>query len=335
MKKKFFSFFNNEEGYVLVTALIVILVIMILGFAYVNMALSQTQQAERHNDQKQAYYYARSGSEKALVRLANGLEDAKNNDNNLDMNYFDSFSWNLKNENTNDIHKNDEINVNINLVNKDGVNDIEKIQDIKEIKINSIGKKDNITINKSANIKLIPPKNDFNIPPVGEYDDNPILAQDNGWVNGQSGIIDDTGGLILGDSEASVVFRGPGNSLKNKDEAIFKAKRFYFDDEDGKGNKDHPIQIEKGSKLELYSNEIVFYIDIELEGKLCLRTAEDNTDKRGFVYFGKDLELENETVKSGAYTFPNDGLCLPDGSGDLDPYKQDISKLNDWDIKWE
>ena len=88
MYKRFKRLFDKEEGYILVTSFVVLLVIVILGVVYANLAITQARQAEQHNDRKQAYYYARSGSERAYLELAKGLDK--------EIEYkFKNFSWDM------------------------------------------------------------------------------------------------------------------------------------------------------------------------------------------------------------------------------------------------
>ncbi len=271
---------------------------------------------------------------------------------NEDPNYFDSFSWDY-NGNIKESNKEEKINVEITLHGEElDMNNFD-VDDIEEIIVSSAGRVNQNKITEQTSFKLNPPEG-FTPPDIGEYPDNPKLVQDNyltddnkKWVSGNSGNINDTGENIEGDPEEAVVFRGPGNSLKlNNGSAFFEGKTFYFDDEDGTDHKEHPIQIFSNSKLGLYSNTIIFYIDIEFkktgnedikeDGKLCLNTAEDNDTEEGLVYFTNDLVADGETlVKKGAYNFPNEGVCLPKDSNLLTPYSADRSNIDNWIQKWE
>ena len=137
MFRSFKKLFNKEEGYILVTSFVVLLVIVILGVVYANLAITQARQAEQHNDRKQAYYYARSGSERAYLEIAEGL--IENDVNEMEKKFFD-FSWDMTGNlnKQSDINENEIINVNINLYDEDeneidlnevelNINDLEKI----------------------------------------------------------------------------------------------------------------------------------------------------------------------------------------------------------------
>lgn len=334
---------NKEDGYVLLSAFIVLLVLISLSAVYVSISLSEVKQAENHENKVQAYYYARSGLEKAFPKISEGLE-------NENLNGFDDFSWDMNNS----VHPSDnkeKVNVDIRLIGENlKLNESEfDINDIEKIVVNSTGRINDISVNEKANYILYPPSS-YSPPPAGDYEDSPVPIQDKDWVNGNSGNIKDTGGSIEGSAEESVVFRGPGNSLKlNKDMAKFRASTFYFDDE-GRGNgPQKPIQIKKGSTLKLYSNTIIFYIDIEMgthkkkeDGKLCLNTAEANSTSRGVVYFAKGAKSgrnplydKNDDLLKGAYTFPNEGACLPEDKDLLIPNQGDYSKINNWDLIWK
>lgn len=353
MYKRFKRLFDKEEGYILVTSFMVLIVIIILGVTYANLAITQARQAEQHNDRKQAYYYARSGAERAYLRMEQGLTINSDTEK-----YFGNFSWNLDNGfvvnnnlNTDNINSEKKINVLIDIYLNDpdtpvdDKNDID-IKEITKIEVKSFGRKDKVVVDTSANYILTPP-NSYEPPNPGEYPDNPKLAQDKDWVSGGSGNINDTNGDIYGESEESIIFRGPGNSLSmdNNEAGSFKAKVFYFDD--GENDQIKPIQIPTNSKLDLYSDELIFYIDVKLKeqnnqdnGKLCLNTSLENNDEPGFVYFGKSVTLgknknnEELIVESGPYNFPNEGICLPEDKDELEPYfpKNDIS---DWNQIWE
>lgn len=56
---------NNEKGYTLVSVLLVILLLVILGGAYMVIMSAEARQSIIHSDRVQAYYYARSGAEAA------------------------------------------------------------------------------------------------------------------------------------------------------------------------------------------------------------------------------------------------------------------------------
>ena len=362
MYKSFKKLFDKEEGYILVTSFVVLLVIMILGVVYANLAITQSRQAEQHNDRKQAYYYARSGSERAYEEMRAGLFNS-----NIDR--FDDFSWNLDDniDTTNDNDINKKVNVDISIIPEMDESNFD-IYNINEIEVVSTGRVGDIEVNKRANYILTPPPSSYTPPPVGEYPDSPTSAQEEGWVEGSSGVIYDTGD-ILGDPDQPYYFRGPGNSLrlqKKYTDSSFQGEVLYFDDLENAPNE-KPIQIVSDSILRLYSNEIVFYINIELIGQndskygnLSLIPAED--DGQGIVYFGDGInkvsppndvpltEYESEKELQGAYIFKDkdeefdgdgdgDGYVgetrLPYETDELTPYQPDRSNIDNWDQIWE
>jgi len=70
---------NNEKGYTLVSVLLVVLLLVILGGAYIVVMGSEVRQSVVHSDRVQAYYYARSGAEAASDWvIANHRTELKN-----------------------------------------------------------------------------------------------------------------------------------------------------------------------------------------------------------------------------------------------------------------
>lgn len=76
---------NKEDGYVLLSAFIVLLVLISLSAVYVSISLSEIRQVENHENRVQAYYYARSGADIAISKFfkldsADDIESLKNNE---------------------------------------------------------------------------------------------------------------------------------------------------------------------------------------------------------------------------------------------------------------
>ncbi len=317
MKKNIF--FYNEEGYILVSAFIVILVILILGTAYANLSISQFRQAELHNDRKQAYYYARSGSEKAFIRITEGLK-------NSEYSYFEDFSWDL---NTDEIANPDsEAKVNVNITLYPENIDIEnfKITDINKIKVNSTGIEGKIKVNKSANFTLtyIGLNMDDSTDNVNFSDLLSNADEIENWTSGSSAVINS------GEYEVdySVEFSADGNDLKynsNNGYAKFKANEFNFYTDKTNAS----LSLMNDSQLTLVSDTIKFDTSVELDNDflLCFMTDNVNGGKVEFVD-GVQIKKGELIIDPGVYTFPGnteEPICIP-GSR---------SNLTNWTIKWE
>src|SRR6056297_2958184 len=137
----FKKLFNKEEGYILVTSFVVLLVIVILGVVYANLAITQARQAERHNDRKQAYYYARSGSERAYEEMINGFSNG-------DSTKFQDFYWDLEKDLVYGSDENEKINVDIKVKDSNGITlnlNNSNLMAIGEIRVETTGKVDDIS----------------------------------------------------------------------------------------------------------------------------------------------------------------------------------------------
>jgi type II secretory pathway pseudopilin PulG len=345
---------KNESGYTLIIVFLVLTILMVLGTAYVSVALSEIKQAERHEKRVQAYYYARSGAEKAYTRIKEGLKDEFNAEND----YFDNFTWDLENPVILEDNNPPENKINVTIYenydtdNPDqnkllNITDYSSLQELaqsqEKIFIKSIGRvkyqENDIEETVILDLKL---PDSYTPPSADSNDENTETAQENEWVKGNGNNSNSNGSGVIepiqGESDKAIVFQGSGNSLKlNQGVAQFKAEKFYFEDE-----KDKSIQIKPDSILKLYSDTNIFYIGIELDthnnkddGGLCLRTSDENIDQPGLVYFGKGLTSGDNVIESGVYYFPNKGICLPDDIDELVPYTGNYSDLEEWTETWK
>lgn len=72
---------NQEGGYVFLAVLVVILLLSLLGGAYVLATNFELRQSQRHSDSKQAYYHARSGVEITVNALMKNADTFFNETN--------------------------------------------------------------------------------------------------------------------------------------------------------------------------------------------------------------------------------------------------------------
>mgnify|MGYP000173215446 CR=1 FL=1 len=337
MFRSFKKLFNKEEGYILVTSFVVLLVIVILGVVYANLAITQARQAEQHNDRKQAYYYARSGSERAYLEIAEGL--IENDVNEMEKKFFD-FSWDMTGNlnKQSDINENEIINVNINLYDEDeneiDLNEVElNINDLEKIKVVSTGKVGDIKVNKRANYRL-----EYN--DITDIPDNYSKQAEN-WVkpdspNAQSLVIDrneDSEYLPEGNPDEEAVFlTDPNNaSLKfNNGTGEYTASIFYFQSKD----KTKPLIIR--SSLILHSNIVIINVPLDFgpNGELCIYSISEEDDV--IIYFDKESEIESVNFE-GFYTLKEEAagnVCLPDEQEMLIPYNPKRN-IDNWDQIWE
>ncbi|MFW6308673.1 MAG: hypothetical protein ACOC1S_01505 [bacterium] len=335
--------FQNQQGFVMISVFIVLIILLALSSALVALTISEIRQVENHNKYQQAYNYARSGAEKAFMRIGEGLanltEDQITGQSSINSELFGDFSvdqedWVFQ------VDEEEDISVEINLINYDDqkMDNEFKITDLKYIEVRSRGQVGKVTARRGANYML--EYADMFPPPMGHYPEGTKTAQDEDveWVagSGNSGVIEDTDGDIWGKEDNSYVFRGPGNSLRltSNKTAKFRGENFYFDDLDDL----KAIQMMKGSRLELYSDSVAFYINIELEdnpdpGQLCFHPPEDEVRR---VYFAQGVDYGNEQiVEPGIYTYPEEGICLPGDEDKLEEYRDKrIMDIEEWDMEW-
>jgi len=67
--------FNNEKGYTLFSVLLVVLLLTIIGGAYLIVMTSEARQSVWHSDRTQAYYLARSGAEAGFKWVLNNQRE--------------------------------------------------------------------------------------------------------------------------------------------------------------------------------------------------------------------------------------------------------------------
>ena len=330
MYKRLKRLFDKEEGYILVTSFVVLLVIVILGVVYANLAITQARQAEQHNDRKQAYYYARSGSERAYEEIADGLIE---NDPSLIEQYFYDFSWDMNGylEKEDNLNEDDKINVRINLYdeydNKISLDELD-INNLEKIKVVSTGKVEDIKVNKRANYRL-------EYTDITEIPENYSKQAEN-WVKPDSpdaqSLVIDNNEEIEGDPDEEAVFlTDPNNaSLKfNNGTAEYTASIFYFQSKD----KTKPFIIR--SKLILHSNIVIINVPLEFNpnGKLCIYAISEEDDV--IIYFDKESEIDGVNFE-GFYTLKEEAVgkvCLPDEKEMLIPYNPKRN-IENWDQIW-
>mgnify|MGYP006292639737 FL=1 len=336
MYKRFKKLFDKEEGYILVTSFVVLLVIVILGVVYANLAITQARQAEQHNDRKQAYYYARSGSERAYLELAKGLDK--------EIEYkFKNFSWDMNEglKKEDELDKNAKINVKISLYDEDekiiNLGDVGLvINDLEKIKVVSTGKVEDVKVDKRANYRL-----EYN--DITEIPEN-YNKQADDWSKGHNSssslVIQENENfpsLPEGDSTEEAVFLvEPNNNslmLNPNKTAIYTASIFYFQTKD----KTKPFNL--GGSLTLHSNRIIFNIELIFEknnSELCIKAISEEDDV--IIYFDKESEIGGELFE-GFYTLKDEegeaayNVCLPGEKDMLERYYPKKS-IENWNQIW-
>jgi hypothetical protein len=340
-KNKFNKGLNNNDGFTLIAVFITIIVLVTLGFAFITQAISEIKRSENKYRETQAYYYSRSGSERAFLEIADGLEnDAPDK--------FQNFSWNLEDNISYNTSQYDKIKVDLTIYDQDdniltvsGLN-VDNMNQIEKIEVNSRGKfKDAVTnrasyilTSSSPNLKKL---DIYDAPEPGNYPVGTPTFQDENLVKGNSGVLDCSGSPYEFNSDF-VAGGGPGNSLKQNCESfeITVQDTISFDNtyiKQGKksGDNSKGIQIKRNNHMRINADKSFFHMPIELgkDSKICFFPSsepEDIEEDDLVLYFAKGVEYDGEVVvQAGAYELPEEGICIP---------FDDSKNIYDWDQKW-
>lgn len=365
---------KDERGYTLVTVLLVVLLLTILGGAYIFAMNYEVRQSAQHDYRVQSYYLARSGAEIGYQRIGEGINAWLDPDKNHE-DYFADFYANKDSGFTGlqDSSETEEISVDINIVPDDAVS----LEQIKNIQIFSSAIYKGAQREFDLELLLTPP--DEVIPTdkgVVEGDDERYPgARDNDLVFGNTlnkDIAQGDAPLVERSGTSVVTFKDvPGQdwSIQPNTETTIEADEVYFTD---------PLEImhKTGDPtiLNIKASLIAFYEDIEFKrqggstieyGNLCLQLPEEEDalyestatmpseelgsgKPYGIVYFGK---VNNEGEIEGVYFQDEDGeshnykgfyywtdptVCLQQEHEKLKPLDlfTDFS-IENWDTLWK
>lgn len=296
-------FNKSQQGYVLISVLIVLILLAVIGGAYVFAARTELMQSNRHYNEAQAYYLARSGIEM-------GIEYIRDQPGSLLSNYLNNFnekvcfdytSAGLLMENK-DCTMENGVSIQISTVDK-------------SLLIKAIGFYRGV--NREINVSIFPKSSQ--VPPGLEID----LRED--WQDYYLDAIDELrwanqGGNIFngdfnvddyydGTERNSIIFDRNPNGIKSasKGLTVISAAEIFID---------NSLEIQPNAHLILESNLIIIegYVSLQnISSKFCFRPRD--TTKPAYIVFKDDVYVHNEADKRLIITEPlifpfDDSICL-------------------------
>lgn len=302
---------QNDQGYILVTVLLLVLILAVLGAAFVVATNFEGQSSFLHSDKIQAYYLARSGAETAFQYVIDNWANEKPEHSTI---YFFGALINKGLETSyNSIEQNKNNPIYVTMTYHEDDSDW--------IEIKSIGKYGSNKVTEEVNLVLeFAPSNGLN-QNLKAIDDEiiaglpiekAVAAGDApNMLSGNHGVIANSDRFFAG----AVKFSAAGNSSNNlrttpHDNPYFTADAFYFE-ADSANNK---LEISERSVLTLEADKFIFYREINIgthnnhdDGRLCLKSK----DELSIVHFEYDLTYKGAVlVTAGTYQFEGK-LCFP------------------------
>lgn len=303
---------RNQQGAALITVLMVIVVLLLLGFAVVQFNAVEATQVQRQKNQTQAHYLARSGIYVAIAYLEQQVTKYKTFDA-LDLvaslqgslNGVGSYQVSFKKDTSNSTVK------------------------ITAQGIVSGNPKTEETIVLDVLVEALPA--------------DIVYASTINWFQKNTGQLENTQKLMPSTKDKPLenpnsVILDAALKIMTDTKHYFKAPNMLFSERIGK-----ELEIKNKTELHLYSNYIRFGTNVNMSGTLTLefydKYVEQNGKKYGVVYFAKDVFKNNENSKvngitPGVYYLFENGTSWNDGalkSGGLIPaLADDLKSLFDF-----
>ncbi len=292
---------KENKGFVLITALLVFTALMILVVAFISLSVNQVKQSTDFKNDRQAYYFARSGVDLAIEWLHEFDDFAFYEDDDYNKKvyvYTDMDDLKFEPQNDPDLdHPGDfQISGSIEKIDDEDKERIEiwmKGNNQYPVTVILYGGGDSLGGSNGGVPSFDTPKlSDLGIEGEDYFSSTNNDLEPESWSSVNQ--ITDTGGETY-ESEKPIAFSATGNNviqLPNR-YSVFMTPEIHFE---------KLLRVQDGAILKISSYLVVFHEVVELRGNLCFSLPEDSNAEVGYVIF-KEGVTDDINLDSGIYSF--------------------------------